>query len=369
MVPQRIFAAMSVSAMHHRTDVFKEILRSARSGTRDLCRAKTDPIFLAGSGTAAMEAALLNVCRRGEKILVLNTGKFGERWSKIGKKLGLNVIELTAPIGECVEFIKIKEALDTARDIRAVCFQICETSAAIELPVPEITKLIKESDANILTIVDGVSAIGTRLIDVEDLQIDILASAGHKGLMLPPGLAILHINERAWSIIERNSPSSLYFDLNIERMALQKGTTAWTPAMNHIMGLVESLKMIAEEGEANVYRRHSLLAEGTRAAASTLGMVLMAAKGLHSSAVTGIYMPPGIDGENVRKEMLKEFKVRSAGGQDELLGKVIRIGHMGACRTGDIISGVSALENILRRFGNECSGGAAAAEAVFKREV
>jgi aspartate aminotransferase-like enzyme len=345
-VPERIFQAMNKPSLHHRTETFKEYLLTARDGIKWLTRSETDPIFLAGSGTAAMEAALLNLLNRGEEILVLNAGKFGERWLHIAEKLGIVVHELKAVCGESVDLHELKSSLEKNKNIKAACMQVCETSTTVELPVREICDLIKQINPSVLTIVDAVSAIATVPIHLDKLKIDVLVSAGHKGLMLTPGLAIAILNEKSWQIAEKNQVPSLYFNLSIERKAAKKDTTAWTPAMNQIVGLAESIQMIKEEGEDNVYKRHATLSQHARDEFNKLSLKPMTVK-YPSNGVSGIYMPDGIDAEKIRKEMYKEHRVIVAGGQEELQGKVIRFGHMGSCQLEYLQKGIDALKMVL----------------------
>ena len=348
-IPERVFKAMHKPKLHHRTKVFEEFFVEASEGFRRLTKSKNWPVFISGSGTAAMEAALLNSCRKNDQIIVLNAGKFGERWIHIAHRLGLKVLELKAQCGESVALENIKETLVNSGDIRAVCMQFCETSTTVELPVKQICSMIKNYKPEVLTIVDAVSALGTTEIHFDKIAIDILAGAGHKGLMLPPGLAMLSLSDYAWQCVDEINTPSLYFDLKLERNAALKKTTAWTPAVNHIVGLCESLKMINEEGEANVYRRHLLFSKALQSAIRSMGLKLMT-EAHPSAGVTGAYTPEKFNAERIREMMLNEFAVRIAGGQEELNGKVLRFGHMGYCSNTDIIKGINALEHSLLKL-------------------
>ena len=345
-VPLRIFQAMTQPTLHHRTEAFKKFFIEAKEGVKWLTRSETDPVFIAGSGTAAMEASLLNLCKKGDQIVILAVGKFGERWIHIAKKLQIESHVMTADVGESIDLEALKAYLESHASVKAVCMQYCETSTTVEVPVKEICDAVKAINDSIITIVDAVSAIATTPIHLDKQKIDILVSAAHKGLMLPPGLALIILNEQAWQIVEKNDVPSLYFDLNLERKALKKDTTSWTPAMNHIVALAESIKMIKEEGEENVYQRHLDLAATARSAFTKMGLKPMTVK-YPSAAVSGIYMPEGVDAEKVRNQIFSEFKIGLAGGQDELQGKVIRFGHMGFCSESDLKAGIDALQKTL----------------------
>lgn len=368
-IPPQVFEAMHQPKLHHRTDAFKKFLVEARTGVQKLTRSETTPIFLAGSGTAAMESALVNTCQAGDKIVVINVGKFGERWSLIAERLGIKCTEIKAELGKSISIEELKSSLKEVPDAKALCLQYCESSTAVQLAVPELCKVARELCPKILTIVDAISAIGTTPIYVKEQEIDILVAAAHKGLMLPSGLSILIANDRAWKAIENNRCKSLYFDLLIERKASSKDTTSWTPAIQHICGLTASLKMINEEGEEKVYQRHNLLSRATRAAFQTLNLNVFAAEN-PSPGLSAILLKVGTDAEKVRSDMLKNYSVRVAGGQDELKGRIIRFGHMGYCSKNDIILGIAALEKAL---GNQAPDndlpGVKAAKSILEKAI
>ena len=213
-----------------------------------------------------------------------------------------------------------------------------------------------------LIIVDAISAIATLDIPLATLPIDILVGASQKALMLPPGLSILSINKRAWDVIDSIPRHSLYFNLPLERKFHQKSTSAWTPAMNIILGLDCTLRMLEEEGKENVFRRHAIAAEATRAGLTALGLSLLSP---HNPApgVTAAKLPSTIDGEKARVHMYDKFGLLIAGGQEELKGKIIRIGHMGYMNAFDSLIALSALEMSLAHHGYSLTPGTAVKSA------
>ena len=367
-IPPAVLQAMLQPTLHHRTEVFKRYFREATDGLRHLLRSEEDPIFISGSGTAAMEAALLNICSAGDEIVFINAGKFGERWGDIAARLSIKAVEFISPWGSAIDLAALENLLAKHKGSKAVCLQYCETSTAAELPVVEITSLARKILPEAITIVDAISAIGTRPIYPPDQNIDILVGAGHKGLMLPPGLAFLDLSRAAWARVDSHKVASLYFDLKIEREQSRQSTTAWTPAMNHIVGLCASLKMIQSEGEDAVYHRHTVLSDATKGAIKMLGLEIFS-HFMPSTAVTAAVMPAGIDGEAIRKAMREEWGVRIAGGQEELKGKIVRFGHMGYVSSSDIIASISAFESALLGAGHpvRLGSGVAAACEIFKK--
>jgi aspartate aminotransferase-like enzyme len=367
-IPSRIFNAMNAATMHHRTDAFKQIFNEALQGLQWLLDADATPIFLASSGSGAMEAALVNTCQPGDKVVVMHAGIFGERWLKIAQRFELEVVSISAPYGESPELSQIEEVLRKNPDAKAFCVQYSETSTTALHPVGSYAALLRRSNPDCLFIVDAISALVTTPVSVKEFDIDILVGASQKALMLPPGLSFLALSTRAWQRVEKTKRRCFYWDLLSERDSHAKGTTAWTPAMNIILGLAESIRMLREEGIEKVYARHQELAQATRAGIAALGLQALAPR-FPATGVSGAHTPAGMDADQLRGIMLKEFGVRIAGGQASLKGKIIRIGHMGYVSRCDILGALGALEFALGRMGikSPAGAGAAAALAVFSR--
>jgi aspartate aminotransferase-like enzyme len=230
-------------------------------------------------------------------------------------------------------------------------------------PVKEIAKLTKNGP---LFIVDGVTAVGVVPLPVDDWGIDVLVTGSQKALMLPPGLGFIALSDRAWEKTKRAKLPRFYFDLNLERKNQQKGSGAFTPAVSLIFGVRASLQLIEREGLSNVYARHDRLCRATRAAATALGLKLLAPES-PSPAATGIYLPGGIDADAVLEYLRDKMNVTLAEGQDQLKGKALRIAHIGYMGAFDVITAIAALEMALRKFGAEIpfGRGVAAAQEVL----
>ncbi len=362
-IPLRVLQAMQVPAMHHRTDLFKQILQESISGIKSLIESDTDPIFVTASGTGAMEAALINICSPQDKVIVLNAGQFGQRWIDLAVRLKLNPIEIKCEWGSSVTEDTLRSVLRKHSDAKLFCLQCCETSTAVLHPLDLISKSIKEVAPEMLLVVDAISAIATLPINVKELGIDILVAAAHKGLMLPPGLSFLALSERAWSEAEKLDKRAFYFDLCLERESHQKGTTSWTPAIPLFLGLNESLRMIREEGLDNVYARHAQLSRATRAGLTALGVKLLAAE-YPSPGVSAAYPLKDCSAEELRSIALKQLGIRLAGGQGSLKGKIFRIGHMGYCDRFDVLNALAAVELALLRMGADVESGQALSAAM-----
>lgn len=362
-IPNEVALAMSETMIHHRTPQFNKVFEEARRGLNKLFGTKNDVIMLASSGTGAMEAAVANLFSPGDKVLVVNGGKFGERWLNIANAFGLNPIDLKVEWGEAVRVADVEKRLIAHPDIHGVMIQASETSTTVLHPVKEIAALTKNGP---LFLVDGVTAVGVVPVPMDGWGIDVLVTGSQKALMLPPGLGFIALSDRAWEKTKKAKLPRFYFDLNLERKNQRKGSGAFTPAVSLIFGLRASLAMMEREGLDRVYARHARLCRATRAAATALGLKLLAPDS-PSPAATGIYLPDGIDADEVLDFLRDRMNVVLAEGQDQLKGKAIRIAHVGYMGAFDVVTAIAALEMALRKFGAEIpfGRGVAAAEEVL----
>ena len=358
-IPNEVALAMSETMIHHRTPQFNQVFDQAREGLKRLFGTKNDVLILASSGTGAMEAAVANLFSPGDRVLVINGGKFGERWLNISNAYGLDPIEMKVEWGKAVNVAAVEKELKAHPDIQGVMIQASETSTTVLHPVKEIARLTRNGP---LLLVDGVTAVGVVSLPLDDWGIDVLVTGSQKALMLPPGLGFIALSERAWDKTKKAKLPRFYFDLNLERKNQQKGSGAFTPAVSLIFGLRASLQMLEREGLAEVYARHDRLCRATRAAATSLGLKLLAPDS-PSPAATGIYLPDGIDADRVLDYLRDRMNVTLAEGQDQLKGKAIRIAHIGYMGAFDVITAIAALEMALRKFGAEIPFGRGVAAA------
>lgn len=347
-VPARVLLAMAQPIIHHRTPQFSQIFAEAKEGLKWLFQTRQDVLMLAASGTGAMEAAVTNLFSPGEEVLVVNGGKFGERWAKITGRYGLTVHELRVEWGKAVQPEAVEQTLKRHPNIRGVFVQASETSTTVCHPVADIAALTRQRDT--LLIVDGITAVGVYDLPMDRLGIDVLITGSQKALMLPPGLACIALSERAWERTKTAQLPRFYFDLAKERENLAKDTTAWTPAISLIIGLREALAMLREEGLERAFARQALQATATRAAANALGLKLVAPENPSPSA-TGIYVPSEVPGGKLVAYLRDRMGVTFAGGQDQFKGKIVRIAHLGFIDTFDTIVAIGALEMALKKFG------------------
>ncbi|WP_238320644.1 pyridoxal-phosphate-dependent aminotransferase family protein [Limisalsivibrio acetivorans] len=365
-VPESVLLEMAKPILHHRTDEFSSIFDSAAERLPKLFGTEGEVLMLAGSGTAAMEAAVVNTLSPGDHVLVVNAGKFGQRWRDICNVFGMTVSTIDLEWGESVKAEQIEEFIKENPDTKAVLLQGSETSTTACHPVKEIASVTSATDDTLL-IVDGITSVGVYDTRMDEWGIDVLVTGSQKAFMLPPGLAFIALSDRAWARAENASIPRYYFDLRKERKTQQKSTTAYTPALTLIIGLNKVLDMLFEEGLENVYRRHQVNGDATRAAVKALGFEMLA-KDNPSNAATGFYLPSELDGGAFVKFMREKVGVTYAGGQDHLKGRILRISTLGYHDVFDTITAVSALEMGLVRFGAdiELGKGVSAAQNILK---
>ncbi len=360
-VPPEVLLSMAMPIIHHRSPDFLPVLDSAKKGLQWLYQTKNDVLILASTGTGGMVGAVNNFFNPGEKALVINGGKFGERWTKICQAYGLKVEEVVVEWGYSIKPDAVETALKKDPEIKAVFVQATETSTGVYHDIEGLGKVIKNYP-NTLFVVDAISALVAQDIRTDEWGIDIMVGGSQKGLMLPPGLSFVSVSDKAWKKNETSKMPRFYFNFKKERENLAKNQTNFTSAVTLIIGLNEAIKILQKEGLENVFKRHARLANATREAVKALGLGIYS-KESPSNSVTAIEMPAGIDGQLVYKTLREKYGITGAGGQDRAKGKIFRLAHLGYADTFDIITGVAALEMVLKQLGHPVKLGTGVAKA------
>jgi len=365
-VPPRVLQAMALPIVHHRAPAYKEIFAEVREGLRYLFQTEQEVLVFASSGTGAMEGTIINLFSPGDKVIAVRGGKFGERWSDLGKTYGLEVIDIDVEWGQAVKVAEIAAILEREGDVRAVLMQASETSTGVMHPVKEVADLTRERE-DTLIVVDAITGVGVFALPMDEWGLDVVVTGSQKALMLPPGLAFAALSPKAWKFNQRSTLPRYYFDFAKELKNAEKGQNAYTPAVSLIVGLREVLAMIREETLAGVHARHARLAAAMRAGVTALGLELFAPDS-PSNAVTAVKAPAGIDGQEVVK-VLRGLGVTIAGGQDHVKGKIFRLAHLGYAGDFDVLTGLAALETALAKLGYDLAGrsGVAAAREIFQQ--
>jgi len=284
-LPPEVLEAMSRPIIHHRTPQFQAILKEATQGLQYVYQTKNDVFILASSGTGAMEAAVVNLLSCKDTALVIEGGKFGERWTEICKAYGINTEVISVEWGRAVNPLDIQEKIKNNPAIKVVFTTLCETSTGVVNDIAAIGKIIK--DTNAVLAVDAISGLGAIDLKTDDWFCDIVVSGSQKGLMLPPGLGFISVSPKAFKFIDSSNAPRYYLDLKKAKKALDKTDTPFTPAITLIIALNEVLKMMKEDGLENIFARHRKMADAVRNAVLALGLKLFAPEA-GSDVVTAI---------------------------------------------------------------------------------
>ena len=346
-VPESVLQALGRHPIGHRSAEFQAIIKKTSQQLKWLHQTKNDVLSITGSGTAAMEAGIINTLSKGDKVICGENGKFGERWVKVAKAYGLNVEVVQAEWGQPLNTNKIKELLenDSKKEIKAVIITHSETSTGVLNNLEEISSHVK-SHGHAISIIDCVTSLGACDVPMEKWGIDVIASGSQKGYMMPPGLSFIAMSERAWKANETSNLPKFYLDLKPYRKTALKDSSPFTPAVNLYFALEKSLEIMQKEGLVNIFKRHNRHKKAVEAAMQAIGMPLFAEENHRSPAITAV-APKNIDAEILRKIVKDKFDILLAGGQDHLKGKIFRIGHLGFVNDRDILTAISAIESTL----------------------
>ncbi|MGK7376697.1 pyridoxal-phosphate-dependent aminotransferase family protein [Planococcus sp. 1R117A] len=367
-IPPSVNRAMSQPMIGHRGQSTSDMIGDIRPKLKRVFGTQQEVMILTGSGTAGLETAVVNTVSPGEEVLVVVTGAFGERFVKICKAYDIKTHVLEVEWGQAADPETVKAFLQKHPEVKVVLSTFCETSTGVLNPVKEMAAAVKEvSEA--LFIVDGVSCVGGTETKMDEWEIDVVVTGSQKAFMLPAGLSFVAASERAWAKIEANPQPRFYLDLKKHRDNILKDTTPFTPALSILFGLQQVLELLEEEGLEQVYSRHQLMMNMTRAAFKALDIPLLTNDEAASPTVTAV-KPADFDSEAFRKIMKKEFGLEVAGGQQHLAKTIFRIGHMGYCSPADMLQAIAAMEIGLIKIGKEIElgKGVQAAQQIYLNE-
>jgi aspartate aminotransferase-like enzyme len=364
-LPPQICTALGQPIIHHRTPQFQAILKEVTENLKYVFQTQHDVFLLAASGTGGMEAAVCNLLSPGDRAITVEGGKFGERWSELCLAYGVQPEVIKVEWGKALEAEQISDALKKEKNIKAIFVTLCETSTGVTTDIKAVAQAVQKTDA--VLVVDAISGLGATDLQTDHWGVDMVVAASQKGLMLPPGLAMVSCNPKAFRMIEQSKSPKYYFDLKKAKKAIEKVDTPFTPAIGLIIALNESLKMIKEKGLQALFGHYAKLAKGTREAALALGLKLYAHPSYISNVVTSIALPSTLDGGKLVKTMRDTYGITVAGGQAELKGKIIRIAHMGCLDEYDTLTAIACLEKVLHemKYPFTLGAGLAAAQKVF----
>ncbi len=352
--PPEVLSALGRQMIDHRGEEFSKLLNGVTAKLKQVFQTKNDVFVLTGSGTGGLEAAVVNTLSPGDKVLAVSIGFFGDRFTEIAKAFGAEVIPLIFEWGKAADPDAIRRALQADQKIKAVLITHNETSTGVTSDLAKISSVVKGFDK--LLLVDSISGIGSINCPVDDWNLDVVISGSQKGWMVPPGLAMVSMSQKAWQAHASAKMPRVYWDFTLAKRYLERGQTPWTPSVSVVFALSVSLDMMLKEGLSNIISRHAKVASEARKGAKALGLPLFADQKYASNTVTAVGVPDGLDAKKFLKILREEHGVVLAGGQQKLEGKIFRIGHLGWVTEDDMKTVISAMKVALPQAGFKGKG-------------
>ena len=350
-VPEDILDDMSKPMINHRGPEYKDLLLSSTSRIKRVFETQGDVWIITGSGTAAMEAAVVNTLSPGDKIINATIGVFGNRFTDIASAFGADVITLDFPFGETIDLDVLRKCLNDNPDVKAVTVTHNETSTGVTNDLQTIAEVVK-GEFDKLILVDGISSVASIPMSTDAWNLDVVATASQKGWMLPPGLAFLSFNERAWAAHAESKMPKFYLDMAQYKKYYEIGQPPYTPAVSVMFALDNALDQLLAEGMGTVFERHAAIGQFTRNGVKSLGLDLFPRDERYASnTVTAVSVPDDVDAAALIGKLRTDHNVIVSGGQASLAGRIFRIGHMGRTTENDIQDTLDAIKNTLPKVG------------------
>jgi len=368
LVPERIVRAMSQPIIDHRGPKFAALVEACLEGLKGVFKTRNGHVIVyPGSGTGAWEAALVNTLSPGDRVLAVVNGHFSTGFARTAEAYGIEVerIEVEYGAGAPADEIERRLRADAARQLRAVLVVHNETSTGVASNVAAVRAALNRAEHGALLLVDTVSSLASIDFRFDEWAVDVALTGPQKGLMLPPGMAILAASEKAVSAGEKARCPRAYWDWRPVLARNKRGEYPYTPATMLLFGLEEALRMLNEEGLANVFTRHARLGEACRRAVRGLGLELLCRDPAeYSNTLTAVVMPKGFDSDELIRLAYRRFELSLGVGLGSVKGQVFRIGHLGSLNELDLLGGLAGVEMALKELGVrvELGAGLGAAE-------
>jgi alanine-glyoxylate transaminase/serine-glyoxylate transaminase/serine-pyruvate transaminase len=371
-IPEGIRRACDIPTLDHRSARFKDILLPALANVKQVLKTQSgEVVIFPGSGTGGWEAALSNTLSPGDTVLAADVGMFSRKWVAMSRRLGLSVIEIKRPWGEGLPVEAFAQALadDKTHTIKAVLATHNETATGVRSDLAGLRKAMDTVNHPALLLVDGVSSIASMDFRMDEWGVDVAVTGSQKGFMLPAGLAIVGISQKALAAMKQAKQPRFYFDFQDMLTLNPQAGYPYTPSVGLLSGLLTSSTMLLDEGLEQVFARHHRMAEAVRAAASAWGLGLSAVSpDLYSDTVTAIMVPQGIDGNALVSHADEAYGVSFGAGLGDVAGKLFRIGHLGMLTEAQALAGLAVAEMALVDMGADIAlgSGVAAAQRLFR---
>ncbi|MEL6278992.1 MAG: L-aspartate--glyoxylate aminotransferase BhcA [Pseudomonadota bacterium] len=373
-IPDRLRHAMNAQTLDHRAPDFVDVLAPLLDDLKTVFKTTTGRVItFPASGTGGWEAAITNTLSPGDKVLVARYGMFSHRWIDMCERHKLEVEIIETPWGEGAPADRFAERLaaDASHEIKAVLVTHNETATGVVSDIAAVRGAMNASDHPALLFVDCVSSLASMPFEMDAWGVDVAVTGSQKGFMLMTGMAILGVSEKAWAAMETAQCARTFFDFRDMATATAAGGYPYTPPVQLLLGLRESVAMLFDEGLDNVFARHARLAEGVRRAVSAWGFELCAARReLYSDTVSAIYVPEGFDSNVLTNHAYDAYGMSFGVGLGPMNGKAFRIGHLGSLTESMALSGIATIEMAMKDldYPIELGAGVAAAQEFYRAQ-
>ena len=351
-VPNRVMRAMLAPIINHRSDDFVELYTDVIEKTHKVFETQNDIVALSASGTGAVEASVINLVKKGDKIIIPVNGEFSNRLSQLIEGQGANVVRLETPPGQNATFDQIKEAFDNNKDVKAFYVVHNETSTGTMVNyLDKVSDLTSRNDT--FYVVDSVSLLGGVELPVDKWNIDVCLTGAQKALAAPPGISPISVSAKAKKYMIENPPPTMYFNLaRYFKYYEESKHTPFTPALPLLYAYREALTIMLEEGLQNVYKRHKICSDALYSGLSAIGLTPYVTKEEDRSiSIVALNYLDGLEDKIFRNTLANKFKVLVAGGFGDLKGKVFRVGCMGEVSPYHVMRTISAISSTLAMMG------------------
>ncbi len=352
-VPNRVMRAMLAPIINHRSDDFVELYSDVVDKTQQVFQTQGDIVALSASGTGAVEASVINLIKKDDKVIIPVNGEFSNRLSQLIAGQGANVVKLETPPGQNATFEQVKEAFDNNKDVKAFYVVHNETSTGTMVNyLDKISDLTSRNDS--FYVVDSVSILGGIELPVDKWNVDVCMTGAQKALAAPPGISPISVSPRAKKYMIENPPSTMYFNLaRYFKYYEESKHTPFTPALPLLYAYREALTIMLEEGLEAVYKRHKVCSDALYSGLSAIGLTPFAKEEDRSITIVALNYLDGLQDKIFRDTLAQKFKVLVAGGFGDLKGKVFRVGCMGEVSPYHITRTISAISSTLAMMGYE----------------
>lgn len=367
-IPDAVLAAQAAAPRYHRGPEFRQLMAAVLDGLGWMLETDDEILLLTGSGTGALEAAIVNCFSPGDTLVVVDNGYFGDRVIRLARAFGLDVVPLSYEWGRLARAADVADLLAGRPPVAGVCVQHSETSTGAVNDVEAIAAAVAAAPGRPLIMVDAVSSAGALPIRGDEWGLDLVCGGSQKALGAPPGAGFVSVSERAWAAHERATCPRFYWDFDEARRSAASGPeTPWTPAVGVIAGLAKALELARARGREAFFAEHRLNAAAVRAGVAALGLELFGEDPEAAVAVTPVRLPDGLDADEVADHLRGRYGIVTAPGQGPLRGEILRLGHLGHVAAADVVTGLAALAGALEDFGRPSPGDPVTAAAAVYR--